>query len=183
MCVNNSAQCEGGFHRGSTTVFVAVTLSGILALSAFVIDAAGAYATSARLQNFVDAGVDAGAARLSDRLVELAVAREPDPPEGADPRDYLTETDRQTILADPSIAETVRDYIERNRAPYGITLDAVEVDYPVNQVSCADVAPQNAEVRATIRKNQPFILGTLLNGNESTGLSASAIRVLRLCPN
>ncbi len=183
MCVNNSTQCEGGFHRGSTTVFVAVVLSGILALSAFVIDAAGAYATSARLQNFVDAGVDAGAARLSDRMVELAMVREPNPPDGADPRDYLTEADRQTILADPSIAETVRDYVERNRSPYGITLDAVEVQYPVNQIICTDVAPQNAEVRATVRKNQTFILGTLLNGNEATGLNASSIRAVRLCPN
>lgn len=183
MCVNELKPFPGGFHRGSTTVFVAVVLSGILALSAFVIDAAGAYATSARLQNFVDAGVDAGAVWLSDRMVELATSREPNPPEGADPRDYLTEADRQNILADPSIAEVVRDYIERNRAPYGITLDTVEVQYPANTVICTDVSPQSAEVRATVRKNQTFILGTLLNGQEATGLSASSIRTVRLCPN
>lgn len=185
MCASNdSLQCHGGgFHRGSTTVFIAVTLSGILGLSAFVIDAAGAYATAARLQNFVDAGVDAGATRLSDRMVELAMVREPNPPEGADPRDYLTEADRQTILVDPSIGETVRDYIERNRVPYEIILDAVEVSYPVNQTICTEAVPQNVEVRATVRKNQSFILGRILNGNEATGLTASSIRSVRLCPN
>lgn len=183
MCVNKSKLMLGGFHRGSTTVFVAVALAGILGITAFIIDAAGAYATSARLQNFVDAGVDAGAARLSDRIVELATAYEPNPPEGADPRDYLTEADRQAILTDPTVGETVRDYVERNRAPYGITLDAVEVQYPVNTVTCTDSVPENAEVRATVRKNQTFILGMLLNGQDATGLSASSIRTVRLCPN
>ena len=168
--------------RGSTLVLVAVVLAGFLALVAFVVDAAAAYVTRARLQSFADAGADAGATKLSDLVVQLASAREPNPPEGSDPRAYLTDADRQAILTNPSVVETVRDYVERNRAGYQLTLDGVEVVYPISAVQCSEASLRSVELRVTLKKNQPFLLGRILNGNESVFWEVNSLRSMLLCP-
>lgn len=171
-----------GCRRGSTTLFVAVVLMGILVASAFLIDAGAAYATHARMQTFADAGADAGATRLADAVVERAIAREPNPSDGTDPRTVLTAEDRAAILADASVAAAARDYVERNRAAYAATLDTVDVTYPTRSVDCGDGTLRDAELRVTVRRNHPFVLGALLNGNTGTALVADALRSVRLCP-
>lgn len=169
-------------RRGSTMIFVAVILAAILTLTAFVIDAAAAYVTHARLYNLVDAGADAASATLSDIIVEKALANEPNPPDGADPRDYLTEEDRQSIITDPRVAQTARDYVEQNRALYQLSLAEINVDYPVNPVVCGEGGQGQAEIQVTVHHTQPFLLGRLLNGNEATSLEAKARQFISLCP-
>lgn len=167
-------------RRGSTTLFVAVVLMGILVASAFLIDAGAAYATHARMQAFADAGADAGAATIADVIVEFAEQRETNPPEGTDPTTVLTEEDRTAILADARIVAAARDYVERNRIAYNATLDEVLPEYPYRPVDCSSV--RSAEIRMTVRRNHPFVLGTLLNGTIGTTLVADALRSVRLCP-
>ena len=170
-------------EHGSTTVLTAVSLSAFLVFTAFLVDAAAAYVTQGRLQNFADAGADAGGATISNLIIERAMARQSNPPEGADPLAVLTEEDRQSIISDPRVTASARDFVERNRGVYGITLDAVEAQYPVNPVVCEDVNRRSVEVRVRASRVQPFLLGRLLNGNESTQLEASSIRALQLCAN
>lgn len=164
-------------RRGSTTLFVAVLLMGILAASAFVIDAAAAYVTRARMLSIADAGADAGARRLVDAIVEYATARDPNPPDGTDPTTMLMEDDRAAILA--SARDAALDYTERNRAASGAVLDRQDAEYRY-VVDCSSV--RDAELLVTVRRNHPLLLGVLLNGRTRTGLTADALRIVRLCP-
>ena len=170
-------------EHGSTTVLTAVSLSAFLVFTAFLVDAAAAYVTQGRLQNFADAGADAGGATISNLIIERAMAHQANPPEGADPLAVLTEEDRQSIISDPRVAASTRDLVERNRAPYGVTLDAVQVQYPVNPVVCAEASRHRVEVRVSVERTQPFLLGRLLNGKAATRLVADSARTLQLCPD
>ena len=163
-------------------VLVAVILAASLTVTAFLVDAAAAYVTQARLYNLADAGADAGSATLGDLIIEKALAREPNPPEGADPTSYLTEEDRQAILTDARVASAARNYVEQNRAPYQLVLNEVDVRYPVQPVVCGAGGQRLAEILVTVRRTQPFLLGRLLNGRESTGLAAEARQFISLCP-
>lgn len=168
--------------RGSTMVLVVVILAAILTVTAFLVDAAAAYITQARLYNLADAGADAGSATLTDLILGQALIREPNPPDGADPINYLTEEDRQAILADPRVVEAARNYVEQNRAPYNLNLSAVEVQYPVQPVICGAGGQRQAEILVMVRRTQSFLLSRLLNGRESTGLAAEARQFISLCP-
>lgn len=164
--------------RGSTTVIVAVSLTAFLALMTFVIDAAGAYVLTARLQNATDSAADAGIAKVADLIIEYANRRAPEAPPGADPRDYLTEEDRQAILFRSEPKESTEGYLSRNGA-----YDATYVQYPARAVSCGDPALRDAELRVTAEKNYTFLLGKLLNGNDGSRLKSESIQTLRLCPS
>lgn len=168
--------------RGSTMVLVAVVLAAILTVTAFLVDAAAVYVTQARLYNLADAGADAGSAKLADLIIEKALDHEPNPPDDADPRSYLTEEDRQAILTDPRVIATARDYVEKNRAPYQLNLSEVDVRYPAEPVVCGGVGQKSAEIRVTIGHTQSFLLGRLLNGQEATSLKAEARQFINLCP-
>jgi hypothetical protein len=165
-------------------VIVVMLLAGFLVLVAFLLDVASSFVTRARLLNMADSSVDAGMAVLSDLIIERAVERNPNPPAGTNPLSVLTEGDRSAIVGDARVRAAVVDYVERNRSPYGITLDATDILYPKNttfSAACTSTE-RKVELEVTVRDTHPFFFSSFLNTGATTSLAETSTKSIQLCP-
>ena len=153
-----------------------------LILVAFLLDVSGAFVQQARLQNMADSGADAAMTKLVDLMVEKAEAHEANPPPNTDPRQMLTDQDRQALLLDNRVSDQARAYVEKNRQAYQLSLTSVTLRYPVTAVDCSNSARQNAELRLTLSTSYTYLLGQLLNASSGKRVEATARQFIRLCP-
>lgn len=171
--------------RGNTMVIVVMLLAGFLVLVAFLMDVASTFVTRARLLNMADSAVDAGMAVVSDLIIERATERNPNPPAGTNPLSVLTEGDRSAIVGDARVRAAAVDFVERNRAPYGITLDTTDILYPKNttfSAACTNPSLKKIELEVTVRDTHPFFFSNILNTAATTSLAETSIKAIQLCP-
>ena len=165
-------------------LFVALVVMAFLVITAFLLDIAGGLMLHHRLQSMADQGADAGMNELSDFIVEKAKAREPNAPDGTDPRTVLTDEDRQAILVEgrARIEPVVREYIGKNPLPDAVVLQSKDVQFPVKQqVDCAEPDQQQVELRVTLKATQPMLFEKIWN-RANTDLQASSWQTMKLCP-
>ncbi|MDO8617301.1 MAG: hypothetical protein Q7N87_00170 [Candidatus Uhrbacteria bacterium] len=170
-------------EAGSALLFVVVVLMAFLTMTAFLLDRASGLMIRNHLQAMADSGANAGMVALSDLMVEKAEAREPNAPDDTDPRSVLTDEDRQAMLVEgePRVKQAVTDYVEKNRVLYNITLDSVDIQYPMQQqIDCGSSDKQTANLRVTVKYTHPILFEKILDG-KNTLLTAASWQTMNLC--
>ncbi|GEM_PF-3023569 len=171
-------------ESGSTVLFVAVVIMAFLVMVAFLLDIAGGLMLRNRLQTMADNGTDAGMNALSDLILAKALAHDPNPPDGTDPRSVLTDDDYRAILTDgrASIEPMVNDYIAKNPLPPAIIVKSTDIEYPnQQQINCAQPNQRQVELRVTIKATQPMLFEKIWN-RSTNDLQASSWQTMNLCP-